>query len=498
VVRQLLAVVPAGCSWLLPEPDAAGRVTDFRIAAVSGLESDVLGRGQSRVGALITELYPSIVDGPLWRLYLEVLATGDPGELRRFSYREKQAGETTFDVSVQPMRGGLLVWWQRLDEHARRLDRTELLGQLGWAEYDLRTGRSKWSPGMYRIFDRDPALGPLSRREQAELLVPADLGLSEAAWQTLDSGASSDVTVRFRPGGTVRFFRILSDVARDPDGAPLKICAVVQDVTARVDSRTEIERLGDQLRTREITALAEHRLAGQLQNLIQPVPRDPFPLPGLQAAVSYLPAERAMRVGGDWYHAQALPGGPALLAIGDVAGHGLQAASGMAHLRFALVAWLSAGIVDPSELVGNLNRLSRQLAITGTAVIAAYDPVTRLLSWARGGHMAPLLTRAGRTRELPLPPGVLLGAADRTCYPVVTVELCPDDLVLFYTDGLVERRDPDDTDLLDEVRSTLSEVSREPGDLSLKRLRDLLPAAGPDDDTCTLAVRVLPTPGQGL
>jgi serine phosphatase RsbU (regulator of sigma subunit) len=493
VVREILAVVPAGCSWLLPVPDDAGRIADFRIAAVSGLQSDVHGRGAGRVGALLTELYPSVVGGPLWRLYQQVQTTGEPGELRRFRYQETSAApEALFDVSVLPLRGGLLVWWQRLDEDHRRLERTELLGHLGWAEYDLRTGHSKWSPGMYRIFDRDPALGPLSRTEQAAMLVPADHGLSEVAWQTLDSGATSDVTVRFRTARRVKYLRILSDVARDADGAPLKICAVVQDVTARVDSRTEIERLGDQLRSRELTALAEHRLAGQLQNLIQPVPRDPFPLPGLLAAVSYLPAERAVQVGGDWYHAQALPGGRSLLAIGDVAGHGLEAASGMAHLRFALVAWLSVGIDDPGELVANLNRLSRQLGITGTAVIASYDPATQVLSWSRGGHMAPLLTRAGRTRELPLPPGVLLGAADRSRYPVVTMRLCPDDLMLFYTDGLVERRDPDGGDLLERVMSTLSEVSAESGDVTLKRLRDLLPAAGPDDDTCTLAVRVLP------
>ncbi|MFI7542128.1 PP2C family protein-serine/threonine phosphatase [Actinoplanes sp. NPDC049599] len=492
VVREVLAVAPAGCSWLLPERDAAGHVADFRIAAVSGLQSDVHGRGTSRVGALLTALYPSVAGGPLWRIYEQVLATGEPGELHRFQYQQNPTDpEALFDVSVHPLRGGLLVWWQRLDEDHRRLQRTELLGQLGWAEYDLRTARSRWSPGMYRIFDRDPALGPLSRTEQAAMLVPADEGLSEAAWQTLDSGATSDVTVRFQPAGRVKYLRILSDVARDADGVPMKICAVVQDVTARVDSRSEIERLGDRLRSREITALAEHRLAGQLQNLIQPVPRDPFPLPGLQAAVSYLPAERAVQVGGDWYHAQALPGGQSLLAIGDVAGHGLGAASGMAHLRFALVAWLSVGISDPGELVANLNRLSRQLAVTGTAVIAAYDPATRVLSWARGGHMAPLLTRAGRTGELALPPGVLLGAADRSRYPVVSVPLCPDDLVLFYTDGLVERRDPGDAGLLDEVMRTMSEVSGETGDLTLKRLRDLLPAAGPDDDTCTLAVRVL-------
>ncbi|RSM70732.1 phosphatase [Actinoplanes sp. ATCC 53533] len=493
LVREVLAVIPAGCTWLLPVPED-GPVADFRIAAVSGNDGDVYGRGASRVGALLSELYPSMVGGPLWRLYQQVQATGEPGAAPRFWYREQQAGvvtEALFDVSAHPMWGGLLVCWQRLDEDQRRLARTELLGNLGWAEYDLRTGRSTWSPGMYRIFERDPARGPLSRREQAAILLPADAGLSEAAWQTLDSGATSDVTVRFQPGEKVKYLRVLSDAARDADGTPLKICAVVQDVTARVDSRSEIERLGDQLRSREITALAEHRLAGQLQNLIQPVPREPFPLPGLQAAVSYLPAEKALQVGGDWYHAQPLPDGHTLLAVGDVAGHGLEAASGMAHLRFALVAWLSIGICDPGVLLGHLNKLSRQLAITGTAVIATYDPASGVLSWARGGHMAPLLTHAGRTEELPLPPGVLLGAADHARYPVVSVALQPGDLVLFYTDGLVERRDPAGADLLEQVKRTLSEVSAESGELTLKRLRDLLPAAGPDDDTCTLAVRVL-------
>jgi serine phosphatase RsbU (regulator of sigma subunit) len=494
-VRQILSVTPAGCTWLLPLSDDGGRIADFRVAATSGQSEDLYGRGAGRVDARLSELYPSMVGGPLWRMYLQVLRSGAPGQLRDFRYEGQQAGivaHSRFDVSVHPVLGGLLVWWQRLDVDQRRLERTELLGSLGWAEYDLGTGRSDWSPGMYRIFERDPALGPMSRAEQSAAIVPDDDGLREAAWQTLDSGAASDVTVRFQAGGSVKYLRILSDVARDSDGAPVKIYAVVQDVTARVDSRTAIERLRDQLHTREMTALAEHRLAGQLQNMIQPVPREPFGLAGLEATVSYLPAESAVQVGGDWYHAQTLPDGQVVLAVGDVAGHGLEAANGMAHLRFALVAWLSIGIRDPGALLGHMNRLCGQLKITGTAIVAVYDPARRTLSWARAGHMAPLLARAGATDELSRPAGLLLGADDDATYPVATPGLQAGDLVLFYTDGLVERRSASTAELLDRVKQTLSGVSARPGRQTLIELRGLLHAASPDDDTCTLAVRVLP------
>jgi PAS domain-containing protein len=358
VVRAILAVAPGGCTWLRPVRAEDGRVVDFTIAAAGERGDDIYGRGATRVNARLSELYPNMVGGPLWQAYQDVLASGAHRHLQDFRCQEKRAGvvaDSTFDVTVHPALGGLLVWWQRLDGDRRRLANTELLGSLGWAEYDLSSGRSEWSPGMYRIFARDPSSGPMSRAEQSAAIVPDDHGLRETAWQTLDSGAPSDVTVRFRLGGSVRYLRILSDVARDADGTPLKVYAVVQDVTAREDSRTAIEQLSEQLRRREMTALAEHRLAAQLQNMIQPVPREAFRLAGLEAKVSYLPAESAVQVGGDWYHAQTLPDGQFVLAIGDVAGHGLEAASGMAHIRYGLVAWLSIGIGDPGTLLEHLS-----------------------------------------------------------------------------------------------------------------------------------------------
>jgi serine phosphatase RsbU (regulator of sigma subunit)/PAS domain-containing protein len=489
VVRELLAVIPAGCTWLRPVMSGS-RVTDFRVAATSGQVADLQGRGTQRIDELLSVLYPSMVGGPLWQLYLDVLRTGEPGRLDEFRYSERQPGvaaESRFEVSVHRALGGLLVCWERVDEHQRRLERTELLGSLGWSELDLATGRLDWSPGMYRIFGRSFDEGPLSRTAQAAAMVPEDRGLAEAAWQTLESGATSDVTVRFLIGGAPRHLRILSDVARDATGRPVKIYAVVQDVTARVDTRTAIERLSDRLRTREITALAEHRLAGQLQRMIQPVPADAFTLDGLEAMVSYLPAESTAQVGGDWYHAQNLPDGLVALAIGDVAGHGLDAANGMAHLRFALVAWLSIGIREPGTLLRHLNRLCTQLGITGTAIVAVYDPRTRTLPWARAGHMPPLLARHGASTELDRPPGLLLGAEPDEEFPVASARLEPGDLVLFYTDGLVERRSGDRTA---EIRTHLSAVSETLGVDQLSQLRALLHTPSPDDDTCTLTLRV--------
>src|ERR671929_193516 len=76
----------------------------------------------------------------------------------------------------------------------------------------------------------------------------------------------------------------------------------------------------------------------RLQQIILPVPTVPFDLPGLRVAVRYLPAEQASRVGGDWYHAAASDDGRTVLAVGDVAGHGIHAATTMAQLRHALAA----------------------------------------------------------------------------------------------------------------------------------------------------------------
>ncbi|MBO0770040.1 MAG: SpoIIE family protein phosphatase, partial [Actinobacteria bacterium] len=101
---------------------------------------------------------------------------------------------------------------------------------------------------------------------------------------------------------------------------------------------------------------AERHVTVELQRAILPLHDEPFDLPGLRAMVRYMPASRDARVGGDWYTTAGLPDGQVLVAIGDVAGHGLAAAAGMARLRGALAGLAITG-APPHRLVGWLNDL---------------------------------------------------------------------------------------------------------------------------------------------
>ena len=91
-IREVLSVIPAGCSWLRPVSGGDGSVTDFEVAAASGSGHDIYRRGTDRAGSRLSELYPGIVDGPLWQLYLTVLRTGEPAAMNGFRYEEKRAG----------------------------------------------------------------------------------------------------------------------------------------------------------------------------------------------------------------------------------------------------------------------------------------------------------------------------------------------------------------------------------------------------------------------
>ena len=232
----------------------------------------------------------------------------------------------------------------------------------------------------------------------------------------------------------------------------------------------------------------ERHVALELQRAILPLHDEPFELPGLRTVVRYLPASRAGRVGGDWYITADMPSGVVLIAIGDVGGHGLAAASGMARLRGALAGLAITG-ASPDRLVGWLNDLVWHVSPEHTASVAAgyFDPHDRTLTWAQAGHPAPVLVRDGRAEAVEPPSGVLLGAG-RAPYQLATLPLRPADLLLLYTDGLVERRGR----LIDEGTAALIGAVRgctDPEGMIAAATAGLGPGHG-DDDTCLVALGI--------
>ncbi len=238
-----------------------------------------------------------------------------------------------------------------------------------------------------------------------------------------------------------------------------------------------------------VQALAQERhVTLELQRAILPLHDGPFDLPGLRAVVRYLPASHDSRVGGDWYITAEMPGGHVLLAIGDVGGHGLAAAAGMARLRGALAGLAITGS-PPQRLVGWLNDLVHHVDCEHTASVVAgyFDPPTRVLTWAQAGHPPPVLVRGGQARPLDPPAGILLGAC-RAGYEAASVELAPGDLLLLYSDGLIERRDRP----IDEGLAALTRAAAGARDLEVVTSRVLAALDSPDteDDTCLVAVSV--------
>ena len=127
--------------------------------------------------------------------------------------------------------------------------------------------------------------------------------------------------------------------------------------------------------------------------------------------------------------------------VGDITGHGIDAVTGMIAARNALRGLAATG-AGPADLLRHLNFAACHLTegIAGTVVCGRYDPETRVLRWARAGHLPPVLVRDGAAEMLPLPGGVLLGLDPDAEYEEATLPMRGGDTLLLFTDGLIERR----------------------------------------------------------
>jgi serine phosphatase RsbU (regulator of sigma subunit) len=319
-----------------------------------------------------------------------------------------------------------------------------LLSRVGSAEWNLLTDEASWSEELFHIFGRSPESGALSLDELPSVLFAEDQVLLTAmVTDCLVDGRTIDGEFRVvRPDGGVRTLHMMGEPVLDADGCTASMWAVVRDVSELRRSQRSVRESRESLRRRRQIAETEHRLAVELQETVLPPWRGSPPLPrtgpaALDLAAHYLPSASSALIGGDWYDALELPDGQTLLTVGDLTGHGVSAASGMAMVLGALRGMALAGI-GPGPLMLHLNQLletSAQPAL-GSAVCCRYDPETRTLAWAQAGHPAPLLFREGAGRALERPDGVLLGATSGAAYEQAEVRLLPGDLLVLHTDGL--------------------------------------------------------------
>ncbi|MFM9371929.1 SpoIIE family protein phosphatase [Streptomyces sp. Da 82-17] len=227
----------------------------------------------------------------------------------------------------------------------------------------------------------------------------------------------------------------------------------------------------------------------------------------LEVASRYLPANAPHAVGGDWFDVIPLSGARVALVVGDVVGHGANAAITMGRLR-AAVRTLADLDLPPDELLAHLDDLAISLleqegadavaedelqdvassVLGATCLYAVYDPVTRRCTLARAGHLPPAVVTPDGTVSFPdLPAGPPLGLG---LYPFESADLeLPDgSLLALYTNGLVERRDQDVDVGLERLADSLTCPARSLDAACDDIVGALLPGP-PSDDAALLLAR---------
>ena len=373
---------------------------------------------------------------------------------------------------------------RRLRQREGQLAEVQQQAQVGNWEWVIPEDRVSWSDEMFRIHGFLPDAFPLTFEKAVEQVEEEDASRIRANVRAaLGRGRDHDLpTMEYRIVRADGAERVLLGKARlsvGSNGQPLRMIGTIQDITEGKKAE------------------AEHRIAETLQRSLLP---DRLPeIPGVSLAARYLPATSDMEVGGDWYDVVQLPNGTMGLAIGDVAGHGLRAASTMGQLRMALRAYaLEEG--SPSRVVSRIRHLVRLLVPDiVTLIYLIFDPDSGTLRFANAGHPPPLLVGwKGETSYLEGGLGPPLGATTHLGQDIeVAAHLDAGSTLLLFTDGLVERRGTSIRDGLTRLKT----LAADPGE-DLEALCDHLlgsmVTSEVSDDIALLALRQVPLAAEPL
>lgn len=511
--QDLLDLMEQPALALREDPGSPDDVRRFRVIA-RNQQADALMSPAATDGSLAEEA-PWLLAADLPERLAAVLHTGAPYQLG------VQTGPLGVD-SVTAVRVGLgtviVVCHSASLEPTATHSALERLARFGTWRWDVDGDRVAWSAEALRIVDA-PGLGDSAGIDRPPYTVHPDDAEAERRFVKTLTVERRPAEAEFRilhydseptrvrvaaepvvgdaedpPAG---MYGSLSGLAPDEavPAAPGAVIGVIQDVTEWRRAETALEVARVQLAAQRSRADAERQLASALQLAVIPsAARNQPPRSGVQIAARYRPASASAGVGGDWYSVFPLRDDKLLLAIGDVAGHGLPAASAMADLHHGLRGMALAVSQDqtqprPGRLLTLLNELVESMPqfTIASACVLLWDPANRRLTWGNAGHPAPLRIRGGMGTALYDAVGPMLGADPYAVYEDAEAEVESGDVLLLYTDGLVERRRVGD----DETIAHLLYQTRYP-DADLDRYADRIlegARSDTDDDVCVLAVR---------
>ena len=388
---------------------------------------------------------------------------------------------------------------QRVREALERsevlLDQAQRLARVGSWEVDTVDDTLVASRAFLELLE-------LTREELEELgaaevirsrVHPDDLAMVDARLSEARPGELVEYVTRIvLPSGRERVFEARGEVAPRPDGGHV-LRGSFQDVT---DQRATQQRLIAAEAERE-AAVRERQIAEQLQASLLPATR--FDVDQLEVAAVYRAGVEGTQVGGDWYDVLDLGAGRTALVVGDVMGRGVRAAAVMGQLKSAVRAFATLDL-SPVEVLEHLDTLVQDLAGDQivTCIYAVHDAAEQTLTYANAGHLPPLVRRASGGTDVvegpdgsgpPLGAGYFGGEA-------ATADLDDGDVVVLYTDGLVERRGRDIQDGIDTLLGLVDERRDVPlADLPTAVVEALV-GADADDDVAVVAARVAPGEGQ--
>jgi serine phosphatase RsbU (regulator of sigma subunit)/anti-sigma regulatory factor (Ser/Thr protein kinase) len=399
-----------------------------------------------------------------------------------------------------------------VDKAAARLEDVQKVTEAALAYLDLDDLLAELLHRIIEILGVDTAAVLLAEDDGRTLTARAAAGLEEE----VERGFRLPIGSGF--AGRVAFTReavVIEDLERTPDavvnplmrekgvrsllGVPLIVEGAVTGVlhVGTLTPREFRERDAELLQLvadRVALAIERSRLAvqGHIAQTLQRnlLPRTLPQLPGLSMSARYLPAAEESAVGGDWYDVIEVGHRQLGLTIGDVAGHGIAAATYMGHLRSAVRAY-ALDVESPAELLGKLSRFADQEnSRMATVIYATLNLDTWIVDFARAGHPYPLLLRAdGSATFLADAGGPPLGTGAVSEYDEQRVALGSGETLLFYTDGLIERRGQQ---LSDGEAALVEAAIAAPDDPELKCrtiIERLTEGIETPDDIAVLAIR---------